>query len=186
MKIKQQQRDILHHCLNTAKSSKGFTLIEIMVYLALVSGILITATTFAWSVINSRTKAFTIQEVEQNGRYITQKIVGIIQEANSITLPTIGNTTGNLTLVMDDGGTENISINLNGEILEWQQDVGPTILLNSDQVRVTKMEFTNLSSVNDRSRNIKLVMTVEHINPNNRNEWKYIETFETTVELRDR
>ena len=171
MKIKQQQ---------------GVTLIETLVYLALVSGILLVATSFAWNIINSRTKAFTIQEVEQNGRFITQKIAGVIKEANLIVFPLTGDTANNLDLEMDDGGTETISINLNGNDLEWQEDGGPTILLNSNQVKITSMEFVNLSTANNRSRNVKLLMTIEHINPANRTEWQYVEDFETTIELRDR
>lgn len=171
MKIKQQQ---------------GFTLIETLVYLALVSGILLVATSFAWNIINSRTKAFSVQEVEQNGRFITQKISGAIKDANSIVFPLTGNTANSLDLEMNDGGTETISIDLNGDNLEWQQDAGPIISLNSNQVKITNMEFVNLSTVNNRSRNIKLLMTIEHVNPANRTEWQYVEDFETTIELRDR
>ena len=36
------------------KKTKGFTLIELLIYIALVSGILIAATSFAWNIINSR------------------------------------------------------------------------------------------------------------------------------------
>ncbi|XOU94295.1 MAG: PilW family protein [Candidatus Kerfeldbacteria bacterium] len=170
MKIKQQQ---------------GITMIETLVYLALVSGILLAATSFAWNIINNRTKAFSIQEVEQNGRFITQKIAGVIKEANAITFPLVGNTASNLDLEMNDGGTQTISINLNGDDLEWQEDAGPTVLLNSNQVRITSMDFVNMSSTNNRTQNIKLVMIIEHVNPAGRTEYEFTEDFETTIELRD-
>ncbi|MDP2685392.1 MAG: type II secretion system protein [bacterium] len=168
------------------KLQKGFTLIEALVYIALVSGILIAATSFAWNIVNSRTSAFTAQEVEQNGRFVMQKIGKIFKEANQINIPAIG-LSGNIVEVeLDDGGTEIVTISQNGTNIEYQYNSDPVVELNSNLVEISDLQFSNLSTVSGSTRNIGVSFTLSHINPANRQEWSYSENYSTTIELRDR
>jgi len=166
-------------------NKKGFTLIEALVYIALVSGILIAATSFAWNIVNSRTMAFTTQEVEQNGRFIMQKISQIFKEANQINNPAIGATTNSIEVEMDDSGTEVVTISQNGTDIEYQYNSDPAVELNSDLVEINNLQFTNLSTVSGSSRNIGVSFEISHINPSNRPEWVYTQNYEIAIELRD-
>lgn len=167
------------------KLQKGFTLIEALVYVALVSGILVAATSFAWNIVNNRTTVFTTQEVEQNGRFIMQKISRIFQEANQINAPSIGAFDSTVEVEMDNGGTEVITITQNGPKIEYQYNADPVVELNSDLVEVSNLKFTNFSSASGRTRNIGISFTLSHLNPAARREWSYSENFSTTIELRD-
>lgn len=166
-------------------NKKGFTLIELMIYIAIVAGILIVATSFAWNVINSRTKTFVIQEVEQNGRFIIEKISRSALGAQSITAPLVGATGSSLDLIVDDAPLTTVDFILNAESIQMSNDGGPYIDLNSNNVRVTNLDFINLSSADSRTKNIKIRFTLDHVNPENRQEWSYSDTFETTIELRN-
>ena len=163
----------------------GFTLIEILIYITLVAGILITATSFAWNVINSRTKAFAVQEVEQNGRFIMEKIIQSVNQANDITAPAIGLTDSQLELAMKDVLEDPTVFTLDGNTLKMSQAGGLQIELNSSNALVTRLDFTNFSTANNKTKNIKVELTIEHINPENRQEWNYVDSFNTTIELRD-
>jgi type II secretory pathway pseudopilin PulG len=167
------------------KKIRGFTLIEVLIYITLVAGILITATSFAWNVINSRTKAFAVQEVEQNGRFIMEKIASMIREANVVSYPAAGGSDDNLQLEMDDSGTLVNTFRLDNEVIQLQEDVGSFIDLSSGNVLVTNLVFSNVSTPDNRTRNVKVNLTLEHINPENRQEWNYVDNFNTTIELRD-
>jgi len=167
------------------KENKGFTLVELMIYITMVAGILIVATSFAWNVINNRTKSFAIQEVEENGRFIMDKITRTAQGAQSITLPLAGATGSAMDLIIESAPVTTADFILNSEHLQMSDNGGPYLNLNSNNVRVTSLEFKNLSSTDGRTKNIKIILSLEHVNPENRQEWKYSNSFETTIELRD-
>ncbi|MFA6099215.1 MAG: prepilin-type N-terminal cleavage/methylation domain-containing protein [Patescibacteria group bacterium] len=168
------------------KDNKGFTLIELLIYIALVAGILLTATSFAWNIINSRTKAFVIQEVSQNGRYTMNIIASQIRQASGISKPGVSGSENYLMLKMGDTGASVNDFRLFQDKLQFQENGGGYHDLTSDNVRVADLHFTNVSTVDGRTQNIKINLTLEHINPDNRPEWSYSDDFETTIELRNK
>ncbi|MCH7492609.1 prepilin-type N-terminal cleavage/methylation domain-containing protein [Patescibacteria group bacterium] len=168
------------------KKPRGFTLIEVMIYVVLVSGILIGATSFAISIINNRTKSFAIQEVEQNSRFMLEKITQVIRSARKITTPAIGVTDTTLVLEMSDGKKNPTIFALDGSSLSMTQGADPTLDLHSGNVEVSNLTFTNLSSPNDKTRNVFVSFTLSHRNPSGRQEWAFTDSFEMTIELRDR
>ena len=186
MKFSREKGFTPHHFSNNFKSGVGFTLIEVLIYITLVAGILIMATGFAWNIINSRTKAFVVQEVAQNSRFIMEKIVQSTHQATDITVPTVGNSDSRLELVMKNNKQDPTIFFLDGNTLKMRQGKGPELDLSSSSVRVSTIKFDNLSTPNDKTKNIKVTLTIEHINPDNRQEWQFSDSFETTIELRDR
>ncbi len=172
--------------MKRSSTQKGFTLLELVIYLTLVVGILVTATTFAWNIINSRTKAFAIQEVQQNGRFIMDKFTQTVRSAQDITVPVTGASGDTLELVMRDVSKDPIIFSLSGGILSMSAGGGTTYDLHSSAITVSALQFTNVSSVDDASRNVQVQVTLEHKNPENRSEREFSETFRTTIELRDR
>jgi prepilin-type N-terminal cleavage/methylation domain-containing protein len=170
---------------NRHDKKAGFTLIELLVYLALVSGVLIVATTFAWEIINSRTKAFAVQEVEQNGRLIMERLIQETHQAVKIAEPQIGTESKQLILSMRDKQNDPISITLQEGQLFLSQADGKPQALSSKEVIVSRLSFFNASTSNDRSHNVIIKFTIDHMNPSNRQEWQASETFSTAVELRD-
>jgi type II secretory pathway pseudopilin PulG len=163
----------------------GFTLIELMIYLALVSGVLVAVTTFAWNIINSRTKAFAVQEVEQNSRLIMEKIVREVQQAHRIITPDTGGSSDSLTLTMRDGQRDPVIFSWSDGHVYLSAGQAEPLVLSSDQVIVTALRFQNLSTPDGRGRNIAIVLEVQHLNPARRQEWQAQETLTTAVELRD-
>lgn len=160
-------------------------MIEVLVYIALVAGVLLAATSFAWNIVNSRTIAFTTQEVEQNGRFILQKMSQIIREANQINSPAISVVDSSLEVETDELGAEVIYLDLSGTDVTYQYNTDPAIILNSDLVQISNLQFANLSTNSGSSRNIGISFDISHINPNNRPEWTYTKHFQTAIELRD-
>ncbi|GEM_PF-1930298 len=170
---------------NSAKNRKGFTLIELVVYLALVSGILVTATSFAWNIINSRTKAFAVQEVAQNGRFISERLVQVVHQAMKIVEPQPGESSERLLLTMRESADDPTKFIFSDGRLFMARGDGEPLVMNSDQVFVKSLRFVNLSPSNAKSQNLKIIIELEHVNPENRQEWRAAEIFTTAVELRD-
>lgn len=168
------------------KKAAGFTLIELLVYLALVSGILIMASGFAWNIINTRTKSIATQEVEENGRLAMDKIIQSLRQANDITAPATGASDSQLQLVMRDATKNPTVFSLNSGQLQLSRAGGQAVSLTSNQVRVTSITFKNMSVASGKTKDINIFLTLEHYNPGNRPEWKYVKTFTSTAELRDK
>ncbi|MFA5051934.1 MAG: hypothetical protein WC544_02620 [Patescibacteria group bacterium] len=167
-------------------NQKGLTLIELSIYITLVAGVLVMATSFAWNIINSRTKAFAVQEVEQNGRYVIEKFSQVARQASDITMPSVGASGTTLTVVTKDPLTNPTILSLNGNQLMLTEGAGLPVALTSDAVKVTNLNFSNLSSVNGKSKQARVQFTLETVNPSGRNENEFINDFDTSVELLDR
>lgn len=65
---------------------KGFTLIELIIYIAIVAVILVLASGFAWNIIQSDTKAACYREVQQNGRFAMEKITRALRAGEAATI----------------------------------------------------------------------------------------------------
>lgn len=163
----------------------GFTLIELLIYITLVSGILITATSFAWGVINSRTKTFAVQEVEGNGRFIMDRLTQEVHQARKVAEPLSGQESKQLIVAMRDTQFDPTIVVVENGQLFLAEGGKPKVALSSSQVTVTKLQFINMSTADNKTLNIKIVLGLEHRNPDHRQEWQASDVFETTVEIRD-
>lgn len=65
---------------------KGFTLIELILYVALVSMIFATLVPFAWNIINGGVKVGVEQEVYSQARYLSERIKKEIRDAASVSV----------------------------------------------------------------------------------------------------
>ncbi|MFA5134897.1 MAG: type II secretion system protein [Patescibacteria group bacterium] len=164
---------------------RGFSLIEMVIYIALIVGILITATSFAWTIINSKTKALVMQEVEQNGRLIVEKVAQAAHGASAVSLPGTGVAGTALELEYQDASKDPVRFSFSGSSLTMSEGAGAAAKLHSDSVVIADLQFVNVSSTDARTVNVFFTVTLEHVNPENRQEWAYSNTFETTIELRD-
>ena len=70
---------------------KGFTIIELIIYIGIVSGILLVLFNFGWEIVYGDIKSQTIREVQQNSRFAMEKIIESILSASGINSPLEGN-----------------------------------------------------------------------------------------------
>ncbi|MHA2055693.1 MAG: type II secretion system protein, partial [Candidatus Hodarchaeales archaeon] len=138
------------------KNVKGFTLIELILYIALISIFMTGAVYFAWDVIYGREKAYQMQIVEQSANIALSRISYEIRNATDIQFPVTGTQ-----LVLSNNGTTT-TIGLNSERLQITTGgLGP-YFLTSNQVRVTNSNvFEDLSSASNDSKDIGVTLVVE-------------------------
>jgi type II secretory pathway pseudopilin PulG len=58
---------------------KGFTFIELIIYITIVSLILILASGFTWNIIQGSTRATSYREVQQNARFAMERIIRVLR-----------------------------------------------------------------------------------------------------------
>ncbi len=166
----------------TKQRKNAFTLIELLIYLGIVSGLLVVAGAFTWSIIKGSVKSSCVREVQQNGRLAMEIVTREIKAASGINNPLAGESTDTLSLIMSDNGLNpTIFELLNNQILLSQGVDGP-YALTTDQVLVSNLNFTNLSYT-DTPGTIRIEMTLDYNNLEVQPEYKASIDLITTVSL---
>jgi type II secretory pathway pseudopilin PulG len=157
----------------------GFTLVEAIIYLAIVSIILVSISYLILDIMGSQSKNYAFKEVDQNLRFISNNLTRDIKAASAIT--SLSSTT--LVLALSAGA---ITYNFDGANKKITRQVGsnPAADLNSGQVEVLG-SFSDLSYVN-RTENIGIHLGVNYKNPDNLPDFRGSAQIDFAVELRGR
>jgi prepilin-type N-terminal cleavage/methylation domain-containing protein len=166
-------------------NSRGFTLIELILYIALVSIFITGAVLFSWDLIFGRVKSEVQREVNQNLRLSAQRILFEIRNASSINSL---NAT-DLCLESADPNRNPTRIYLQDSRLRiaWGGGSGNCTglivdePLTSNKVVVSNLEFINLTS-GVESGNIKFLFTIESLG--SRSEWNKSQSYQGAAEIR--
>src|SRR5581483_6188895 len=146
--------------LQITKLSNGFTLIELIIYLALLSGFLLILTNIFIAVLNVRTASQTSSSVDQDGRFILARLSYDLNRSSADSVPNA--TTLNLTI-----GGQSYSYVLNGTNLQLTQP-GPLIdNLNGSGSKVTSLTFQKVANPTGHEDTIKIQFNLQSSALNN-------------------
>ena len=95
----------------TLKVVCGFTLVEVILYVAILSTLVFGIASFVDLISVTRVKNQTINEVDQQAVQIIQNIAQNIRNAKSITTPTIGQSGSNLVILDVSNNTITYALN---------------------------------------------------------------------------
>ncbi|HEX7963502.1 MAG TPA: type II secretion system protein [Candidatus Saccharimonadales bacterium] len=82
------------------QKQRGYTLIELLLYVSIVGVMLVAITMFFGSITDSRVKGQSINEVESQGLALMDYLTQTVRNASSITAPTSGASATSLTLAV--------------------------------------------------------------------------------------
>lgn len=159
------------------------SLIELLLYMAVFSMIVLVISSFLFSILRSQTKNQTIAEVEQQGVLAMERITQLIRNAEGINSPSIGESDSEISIDMSEAGLDPTIINLSGDTLYMKEGAGSPIELTNSNIIVTDLTFFNLSR-SDAPGNIRIEFTISHVNPEGRNEYEFEKTFAASTSLR--
>lgn len=161
---------------------RGFTLIEFIIYIAIVAVILLVSFNFAWEIIYGNVKSQAIREVQQNARFSIEKITRTIEEALVIQSPTPGNSANFLSLETPYPSLNPTVFDVSDNKLRITQGQRGTYELTNERVKVANLQFTNLSYA-DTPGTVRVEMMINHVNPNNRSEYAVSFEIKSTASL---
>lgn len=162
---------------------QGFTLIEILMYVALSSVILLAVTGFFQISLSSRVKTKTIAEVEQQAIQILNLIGQYTVNAQGINSPSVGSKSTSLSLDMPGTNIDPTIFSLNSGDIFISEGVSAATVLNSSYVEVSDLQFENLSKAGSNGL-VRVELTLSYINNANRPEFSWSKTFYTSISLR--
>lgn len=159
------------------KKRAGFTLIEFIIYSAIVTIIVGMIVLISVNVMGARARIITREEVSHNARFVLGTIRHEIRNAQVID-------TVNVSLLqLTDAVGDTVTFNLSGGAVTMAKFGGSAVDLTSDLVNVSSLQFTDVSYA-ETPGTIKIEMTINFVNELGRAEWEFEETFYVTENLR--
>lgn len=160
--------------------NRGFSLIELILYIALLTIILSAIIPFAWQIIEGGTESGMQQEVWSNARYVSERIKYEIRNASGINSVT----TSSISLTETTTSLNPTVISLSSGNVRLTQGAGSPVNLNSNITKISSLGFTNYTSADNKTKNIQFTFTLVMNVPQTRQEYKQSITMESAAELR--
>ena len=186
-KIRNCRRGFTQHHFFCKKNGAGFTLIETLIYIAIIGGVVATFVNFSLTISDSRNKTYVVQEVQANARTALDLITQNIQSANGIntSISIFGSDPGLLSLSMTSSTLNPTVIGLSEDdgILEMKQGTSASTTITSDELNITNLIFTNLTASSTRE-NVRIEIMIGFDNPGGDIEFDYSQSLQTGVSLR--
>ncbi|HLD96357.1 MAG TPA: type II secretion system protein [Patescibacteria group bacterium] len=182
-----RSNQITNNELQITRAKRAFTLIELLIYMALVSVFLTAAVTSMWDIILGSTKSSVEQEVQESLRYVSHRLGFEIRNANSIGGSSdfgvnLAATPGALLSLSSPNPNNPTEFRVDDGLLQVKQGAGDWTTISSSALEVTDLVFTDLTD--GSSENIEFTVTVKYRNPGSRSELEKESTFESSAQLR--
>jgi len=168
--------------------NKGFTLIEVLVYVAVLGIIISTISSFLLWTMDSYTKGKAMRETMNNAKRVMDVVTYEVKEAKSIYMPTTTSTQLSLeTTHYLPAGEETTYIDFyicENRICLKKESQDP-IAISSDRVQVESLFFTPVSALTLPNSSIQINLTMKYKNPANLPEYQASINLTSTVSLRN-
>lgn len=172
------------HRLQHAVPSRGTTILEFLVYIAVIGLVLTTATMFLSEMVRGGAKVRAGAESAWNARFAVSRIAAEVREATGVNTGSsvFGTHPGTLSLSTANGATNPTIFDFSSGVLTVKQGAGAAVALTNSKVVVTDLIFDNVS-VSGKTRAIKITLKVMSKNADALTEQKAEAKIETTVRI---
>ena len=166
------------------KKVKSFTLVEMILYIGLVSIFVVSLASFLSFFTQAKNKSSTIEEVNQQAVFISSYIEQLIRDSDSISLPAKTTSAATTTLVSTKFPTRSpIVISLSGGKLLVSEAGAGGVQISSDKVTISNLSFTNLSQ-SSTNGNLQYQYQIAYNNPHGQNAFSFIQIFHGSATTR--
>ena len=183
MKTKKCSSVLMFSCFN----EKGFTLIETIIYVAIIGAVVTSFISFSLSISSVRNKNYVIQEVQANSRVVMNIIQQKIRLANGINIgaSVFDSDPGVLSLSMADALKNPTIISLDNDdgTMQITEGASDPILITSGKVKVSNLIFTNLTPAHGKG-NIGIDYKIEYNSTGTDISFNYEQSIRTAENLR--
>jgi len=163
---------------------KGFTLIEILLYLSLSAMLIVIISLFLSTILESRLKDITIAEVEQQGAQTMRIITQTVRNSAMIVSPATSTSASLLSLGTFAASTTPTFFDIASGTLRITEGASSPILLNNTRITVTDFTAQNLSTTSAPGT-IRTSFTVTASSTSLRGEYYFSKTFTSSASLRE-
>lgn len=163
---------------------KAFTLVEMILYVAICSVLLLSLSSMFSYLLGSRVKSQAITEVNQQGFLVMSLITSTIRNAKSVDIPLMGNTSPTLSVTVQSPVLSPTIFLVSSSTLVTTEGAGVAIPITNSRVRVSDVLFENISSASSTDKIIRITYTLSYLSGSPRQEYSYTKTFVGSATLR--
>lgn len=168
------------------KTKKAFTLVETLLYIALVGILLTSIVTFLSAILATESKNEAIFEVDQQATFVIDKVTDTIRNAEAINSPSAGSNGNSLSLEMANASEDPTVFSLNGGIMEITEGSSGSIPISTNNVTISGLTFYNLTPPSSPdAQSVKFVFTVTFNSSSGRQESNYTQTYHAAATIRE-
>jgi prepilin-type N-terminal cleavage/methylation domain-containing protein len=162
---------------------KGFTLVEVLLYLSIISVILFSVSFLLSILVEARIKNQTITEIDQIGAQVMSIMEQTIRNSDEVISPGAKTSSFSCSLSMSDA-TKNPTVfeEVSG-VIRMREGVGEFVNLTSGYVEASNLSFSNLARDNTKGI-LRIQFTLTYKNYSGRNEYSYSKNFYGSAGLR--
>lgn len=165
-------------------SKKGFTLIEMILYVSVCSIMLLSLSTFLTFLLGARVRSQSIAEVNQQGFQVMQMMTSTIRNGRSIQSPSLGGSSSTLSITTGVPVVDPTQFDVSSGTLRIKEGSNSTIALTNSRVTISSLLFENISSASSTEKIVRISFTIDHKNPIGRNEYAFTKIFRGSATLR--
>lgn len=162
-------------------NKKGFTLIELIIYIGIIGIVISGFVGYSLSVSGVRSKNYSAVTVQANARVVLQMMSRKIREAQSVASPLAAATSTQLVLRMSSVATTTFS-NIDG-ILYMKETGLATTTLTDNEIEIDNLLFTNLAPTGERA-NIQIDLGIKYRVTAGDTQFGYGKSYRTAVSPR--
>jgi prepilin-type N-terminal cleavage/methylation domain-containing protein len=169
------------------RSNKGFTLLELLLYVAILVIVMVMLLPIFSSIDKGIGQITASSEVDSNVRFVLDRVGQDVGYASTVTYPSVAGTSSS-TLTITSSSGSSISYCLVSGVIYRQAGGSCTSAsepMTASSVNVTGLNFTNIQNTNsilgETVVSVQMVLTAIY-NSSNLN-WQYSQTNETTFQL---
>lgn len=172
------------HRRQSAAADRGATILEFLVYIAVVGMVLVSATLFALEFASAQAKQAAFSEVARNGQYALARMGIEVREASGINAgsSTFGTTPGALSLSKASAGIDPTVFSVSSGALSIQQGTGAVTPLTSSKVQVTEFIVDDVGT-SGRTRAVRVRLKLRFVNTSSWQQYQAESTFEDTYRV---
>lgn len=163
---------------------KGFTLVEMILYVSICSILLLTISTFLSFLLGARIRSQAITEVNQQGFRAMNMMALTIRNGRSIETPVLGDTAPVLSITTKDNLLNPTIFDVASGTLRITEGAGRPIPLTNSRVVMSNISFQNLSASTSADRIIRISFTLDYGNSSGKDEYSFTKTFIESTTLR--
>lgn len=171
--------------MNKFYSQSGTTIVELILYVAIVAGLLVGVGGVSMNMFESKAKGLAVGEVSFAASRALSVIEEAVRGAQSITLPLIGNASTSVTLATASPSSNPTVIRSSGDNIEMIIGTNPPVLLFPSALRVSNVQFQNVSYPGPfRQGSVRVSFTVDAGTNMLTQSYRFSSSFASTATIR--
>lgn len=132
------------------KLHKGVTIIELIIYIGLLSIFMLVLLDVFITVLNARLDTESTSSLDQDSRYILTRIINDVGNSEYVYLPSSSGESGNSLMISKNGIEEVFSVDLSGNLI--LKDGITSEKLNGEDTEITDINFKRLGNIEEGSK----------------------------------